>query len=170
MLGRPQTTEAAPYYFTYIDQVAGNDALAAMESQLEPALALLSSITEEKSLQRYAPGKWSMRQALNHVSDAERVFAMRALWFGRGLESPLPSFEQEIAVQGAAADKIAWKEHVEELRRVRLASIALFKNLPAQAWERGGIASDNRFTVRALGFIVAGHLAHHLKIFRERYL
>jgi|SRR5690242_1547281 len=170
MQGRPQRAEAAPYYFTYIDQVSGNDAIAAIDSQLEPALTFLSNVTEEKSLHRYAPEKWSMRQALNHVTDAERVFAMRAMWFARGFETPLPSYDQEVAVKGADADTIAWSAHIEEFRRVRLASISLFKNLPPQAWERSGIASDNRFTVRALAFIVAGHLTHHLRIFRERYL
>ncbi|MBI2678084.1 MAG: DinB family protein [Candidatus Koribacter versatilis] len=167
---RPTKDEAASYYFTYIDQVAGDDPLAAIRDQLEPAVKFLSGISEEKSLHRYAPGKWSLRQLLNHVTDTERAFLFRALWFARGFTAPLPGYDQDVAVAGAGADGISWASHVEEFRRVRLASIAFFENLPAEAWSRSGIASDNRFTVRALAFIIPGHVAHHLKIARERYL
>lgn len=170
MLGRPDTNEAAPYYFTYINQVSGDDAVGAMESQLEESRKFFSGISEEKSLYRYAPGKWSIREVLNHVSDTERAFAFRALWFSRGFDTPLPSYDQNISVAGAQSDRIPWAAHVEEFRRVRLSTISLFNNLPSEAWMRSGIASDNRFTVRALGFIIAGHVTHHMKILGERYL
>lgn len=170
MMGRPETAEAAPYYFTYIDKVAGEDAIRAIEIQLEESLTFFSGISEEKSLHRYAPDKWSIRQVLNHLNDAERVFAFRALWFARGFTTPLPSFEQLIASAAASADSISWLAHVEEFRRVRLATISLFRNLPREAWMKTGIASDNRFTVRALAYIVAGHVTHHIHILRERYL
>jgi hypothetical protein len=170
MTGRPETSEAAPYYFTYINQVPGDNALRVMETQLGEALTMFGAISEEKSLYRYAPGKWSIRQSLSHVTDTERVFAVRTLWFARGLDTPLPSYDQDIAAAGAAADGIPWAAHVEEFGHVRRASIALFRNMPSGAWLRSGIASDKRFTVRAMAFITAGHLAHHLKILRERYL
>jgi len=170
MMGRPETAEAAPYYFTYIDKVAGEDAIRAIESQLEDSLKFFSAISEEKSLHRYAPDKWSIRQVLNHLNDAERVFAFRALWFARGFTTPLPSFEQLIASAAAGAENISWLDHVEEFRRVRLATISLFRNLPREAWMKSGIASDNRFTVRALAYIVAGHVTHHIHTLRERYL
>lgn len=170
MLGRPASIEAAPYYFTYIDQVAGDDVLPVIERQLQEVLSLCSEISEEKSLHRYAPDKWSIRQVLNHVTDTERAFAFRALWFARGFQSPLPDYDQNIAATGADADQTSWTDHVEEFRRVRLASISLFRNMPAPAWLRTGIASNNRFTVRAMAFITAGHVEHHLKILRERYL
>jgi hypothetical protein len=170
MIGRPESSEAAPYYFTYINQVEGDNPVRAIEAQLEQALPMLKGISEEKSLYRYEPEKWSIRQALNHVTDTERVFAVRALWFARGLDSSLPSYDQNIAAAGAAADGIPWAAHVEEFRHVRRASIALFRNMPNDAWMRSGVASDNRFTVRAMAFITAGHLAHHLKILREKYL
>jgi hypothetical protein len=169
MLGRPEATEAAPYYFTYINQVASADALREMESQLDPSLALFSRVSEEKSLFRYAPDKWTIRQSLNHVTDTERVFASRALWFARGFSDALPSFDQTVAASTALADNLPWSAHVEEFRRVRLASISLFQNLPADAWLRSGTASGKPFTVRALAFIIAGHLAHHLAILREKY-
>jgi hypothetical protein len=170
MTGRPETSEAAPYYFTYIDQVPGDNALRVIETQLDEARAIFGAISDEKSLHRYAPGKWTIRQSLSHVTDTERVFAVRALWFARGLESPLPSYDQDIAAAGAAADGIPWAAHIEEFGHVRRASIALFRNMPGDAWLRSGIASDKRFTVRAMAFITAGHLAHHLKILREKYL
>ncbi len=170
MLGRPDNTEAAPPYFRYINQVEGENPLAVLERQLDDSAVLFSPISEEKSLYRYDPQKWSIRQVLNHVSDTERAFAFRALWFARGFDSPLPSYEQDVAAAGAKADAIAWAEHVEEFRRVRLSTISLFRNLPAEAWKRTGTASGFHFSVRALAFITAGHYAHHAKILRERYL
>jgi uncharacterized damage-inducible protein DinB len=170
MIGRPQAAEAAPYYFTYINQVTGEDPVATVERQLEESLPLLSAISEEKSLHRYAPDKWSIRQVLNHVTDTERAFAFRVLWFARGFDTRLASYDQNIAAVGAGADAISWAAHIEEFRRVRLATISLFWNMPAEAWSRSGIASDNRVTVRALAYIIAGHLTHHLAILRERYL
>ena len=170
MIGRPQETEAAPYYFTYINQVTGEDALGTIEQQLEESAAFFGGISEETSQHRYAADKWSIRQVLNHVTDTERAFAFRALWFARGFAVPLPGYDQNVAASGAAADQIAWAGHVEEFRRVRLATISLFRNMPAEAWSKSGIASDNPFTVRALAYIIAGHMAHHVRILRERYL
>ena len=170
MISRPQTAEAAPYYFTYINQVTGDDPVGALENQLEESQAFFSEISEEKSLHRYAPEKWSIRQVLNHVTDTERAFAFRALWFARGFESLLPSYDQNVAASSAEADRVSWAAHVEEFRRVRLSTISLFRNMPSQAWARSGIASDNHFTVRALAYIIPGHFAHHVSVLRERYL
>lgn len=169
MIGRPQSSEAAAYYFRYIDQVPEEDALPVIRRQLDETADFLKTITEEKSRHRYAPEKWSMKQVLNHITDTERAFAFRALWFARGFDSPLPDYDQDIAAAGARADEVPWSAHVEEFGRVRLATISLFENLPADAWMRTGIASGNRFTVRALAFITAGHVTHHLKILCERY-
>lgn len=170
MTGRPQSTEAAPYYFAYIDQVQGDEITSIIERQLDESLALFSGISEETSRHRYAPDKWSIREVLNHINDTERSFAFRALWFARGFDTPLPSYDQNIAAAGAMADRIDWAAHVEEFQRVRLATISLFRNLPPEAWMRSGIASGNSFTVRAMAFVVAGHVTHHLEILRERYL
>src|SRR3984957_3703042 len=169
MMGRPQESEAAKYYFTYIDRVVGDDVVATIESQLEASSALYSGISEEKSLHRYAPEKWSIRQVLNHVSDTERAFAFRALWFARGFEAPLPGYDQNIGAKGAEADRVSWLDHVEEFRQVRLSTISLFKNLPPAAWSRHGVADGKPFTVRALAFIIVGHFTHHLAILRDRY-
>jgi uncharacterized damage-inducible protein DinB len=170
MTARPEKSEAAAYYFTYIDQVAGADVDAVLRRQLDDLPVLFSRISEEKSRYRYAPEKWSIRQVLNHVTDSERAFAFRALWFARGFETPLPGYDQEIAALGASADEVSWAAHVDEFRSVRLSTIALFANLPSEAWMRTGIASENPFTVRALAYIIAGHSIHHVNLIRERYL
>ena len=170
MIGKPQQTEAASVYFAYINQVPDDDVIGFLKRQLSELEVFLSQISDEKSLYRYAPDKWSIRQLLNHVTDTERAFAFRALWFARGFSSPLPGYDQDIAAAGAEADRVSWKAHIEEFRQVRLSTISLFENLPAEAWLRTGIASDNPFTVRALAFIIAGHVAHHATILLQRYL
>ena len=144
--------------------------MGALESQLDPTLRLAATISEEQSLHRYAPDKWSIRQLLNHVSDTERVFLYRALWFARGFDTPLPSFDQDAAVPAAAADQFSWASHIDEFRAVRAATLAFFRNLPADAWSRTGVASGNPVTVRALAYIIAGHVAHHTAVLRHRYL
>ena len=140
MIGRPQDIEAAPYYFTYINQITGDDVAGILESQLEDALTFFGGISEEISRHRYTPEKWSIRQVLNHVTDTERAFAFRALWFARGFETPLPSYDQNVAAAGAEADKISWALHVEEFRRVRLSTISPFHQYAGRsldtAWHR----------------------------------
>jgi hypothetical protein len=166
----PTKDEAAAYYFTYINRIAEDDIVGVMERQLGEATSLFSTISEDKSLYRYAPEKWTIRQSLNHVSDTERTFAFRALWFGRGFSEPLASFDQNVGVGGAKADEFAWARHVAEFGDVRRATLALFRNLPGEAWKRRGVASGSVVTVNALAYIIAGHCAHHLAILRERYL
>lgn len=169
MIGRPAPNEAAPYYFGYINRVSSDDIVNALIAQLEEILPFLRGISEEQSLYRYAPDKWSIRQMWNHVNDAERVFVLRALWFARGHQSELPSFEQDIAVDAGKADAVSWTRHVEEFREVRLATLSFFRNLPEEAWKYSGVASGNPFTVRACAYIVAGHVAHHTAVLREKY-
>ncbi|MFL6427341.1 MAG: DinB family protein [Acidobacteriaceae bacterium] len=170
MNARPVAGDAAPYYFTYIDKVEGDNCLASMTAQFDRALTFFAGISEEKSLDRYAPDKWSIRQVLSHLNDTERVFVMRALWFARGFDTPLPSFDQNIGVTGAEPDRLPWAAHVEEFRHIRQASIDFFRNLQPEAWSRSGIASGYPFTVLALGFMVPGHVAHHIAILQDRYL
>jgi len=167
---RPDRTEAADYYFRYIDQVPGTDIRGVLDTQRGETITLLRGIPEEKSLHRYAPEKWSIREVMGHVNDTERLFAFRALWFARNCEGALPSFDQDPAVAAAASDRVSWKGLVEEFAAVRAATITLFENLPVDAWSRRGVASGYEFSVRALAFISAGHVAHHLRILRERYL
>ena len=166
---RPQTNEAASYYFNYIDLVTSDEIVPAFVAQLSETTEFLEGISEEQSLKTYAPGKWTIREVLNHVNDGERLFLSRAFWFARGFQDPLPSFEQDLAVQAAHANETPWSELVEEFRNIRLSTISFFDNLPAEAWSRTGIASDNPFTVRAVAYIIAGHVAHHTQVLREKY-
>ena len=170
MIGRPQPNEAAPYYSTYIDRIASDDIVSVLATQLDETVAFLSAISEEQSLKRYAPDKWSMRELLGHVNDGERVFMYRAMWFARGFEDPLPSFDQEIGFKAAGSDNVSWANHIDEFRAIRSSTVAFCRNLPADAWLRSGVASDSPVTVRALVYIVAGHVSHHVNVLRERYL
>ncbi len=170
MSGLPEKSEAAPYYFTYIDRITNPEVVGELEAQLESFPNFLRGISEEKSLHRYAPDKWSIRQMLGHINDAERVFAFRAFWFARTFDTPLQSFDQNIAVNAATADDIPWARHVDDFVSVRSATLSLFRNLPVEAWLRKGIASGNPFTVRSLAYVIAGHLVHHRSSLETRYL
>lgn len=166
----PDRTEAAEYYFTYINQVGAGDICDILESQKKETLALLRGISEEQSAHRYAPDKWSIRQVVSHLNDCERLFVFRAMWFARGFDSPLPSFDQHTAIAHDGAETRSWADLVDEFEAIRSATVPFFRNLPAEAWSRRGIASDNPFSVRALAYIGAGHVTHHTRILRERYL
>lgn len=169
-LGPPARDEVAPYYLHYIDLVPGGDVLGVLEAQLEPTVTFLATLTEERSLHRYAADKWSIRGVLSHVNDGERLFLFRAFWFARGFDSELPSFDEKFAAVAAKADAVPWARLVEEFRAARLGTLAFFRNLPAEAWLRKGIASGNPFTVRSLAYIAAGHVIHHLGVLREKYV
>jgi hypothetical protein len=166
----PGRDEAAEYYFRYIDLVPAGDIVRTLEEQGRATLEFLESIGEQRSLHRYAFDKWSIRSVVGHLSDCERLFAFRAFWFARGFDSPLPSFDQNIAVDAASADARAWPDLIDEFRSLRASTVALYRSLPPSAWERRGIASGNPFTVRALAYLAAGHVTHHVSILRERYL
>jgi hypothetical protein len=166
---RPGPDEAVEYYHGYIGQVPEGDILAILERSGREILAQLRATGEEHSTFRYAPGKWSMREVVSHINDAERLFTFRAFWFARGFDTPLPSFDQNVAVAEANADNVPWERHVAEFESVRAATLSLFGNLPAEAWTQRGIASDSPFSVRALAYIAAGHGIHHAGVLRERY-
>lgn len=170
MPSRPQRGDAADYYFTYIDQVPDGDILDLLATQGRDVVPELRAVPEARSLHRYAAEKWSIRDVVNHLSDCERLFQMRAFWFARGFDSPLPSFDQNVAVASAGADQRGWHDLVDELAAVRASTTVFMRALPAEAWDRRGIASDNPFTVRALAYICVGHVAHHMAIVRARYL
>ncbi|HWF02531.1 MAG TPA: DinB family protein [Candidatus Angelobacter sp.] len=170
MTGRPEPTEAAPYYFGYINRIHGDNIVHVLQNQLDETMPLLHRVSEEKSLHRYAPDKWTIRQMWNHVNDAERIFLFRALWFARNLSSALPSFDQDIAATTGRGDDVPWASHVEEFQHIRMATLSFFRNMPEEAWTRSGIASGNTFSVRACAYIVGGHVAHHSAVLREKYL
>lgn len=167
----PSRDEATEYFFTYIDQVnPGVDIVAFLEQQLDETLSFLRAIPESRTLHRYAPDKWTIREVVGHLSDCERLFTYRAFWFARGFDSPLPSFDQDQAVATAGSNERTWASLVEDFRTVREATLTFYRELPGDGWPRRGIASGNPLSVRALAYLSAGHVIHHVKILRERYL
>jgi hypothetical protein len=167
---RPQESEYHPYYERYISLVPDGDIVATLNRQLDETLALIRSIPEARGGFRYAEGKWSIKELLGHVIDSERVFAYRALRFGRGDATPLAGFEQDDFVRGADFDKRTLSDLADEYAHVRRATISLFASFDESAWSRRGLANNNEVSVRGLAFIVAGHERHHVEILKTRYL
>lgn len=167
---RPETGQYAPSHSAYVDAVPDGDVLAMLERQVNDTVALLEGIGEQRSQHRYAPGKWSIREVIGHVIDAERVFAYRALSFARGDRNALPGFEENEWAATSNAHGRSLASLLDELRRVRASTVALFRSFGAAEWARGGTASGHRVTVPALAYVVAGHERHHVRILRERYL
>lgn len=169
--GVPRAGEYASFYGTYIQKAEGIlDPVEALQQQLEETLALLKPLDESKQLFRYGPEKWTVKEVVAHMIDAERIFAYRALRIGRGDQTPLASFNENAYVTAGNGNACDWRELLEEFHFVREASILLLRHLPEQAWIRTGTASGHEISVRALAYIIAGHVMHHTVILRERYL
>lgn len=167
---RPTTSEYAPYFSRYIDQVAGDDLLVTLPPQSERTLAFLRGISEAESQWRPSPERWSWKQALNHLNDTERIFTYRALRIARGDETPLPGFEQDVFAKHVEADRFAWEDLVDEYEAVRAASLILMRGMRPDDFLRLGVASGHPLSARAACYLVAGHELHHLKIFASDYL
>ena len=167
---RPASDEHAPYYGTYVAQVPDGDVIATLAEQIEETLALLRPLSDEQALFRYAPDKWSVKEILTHLTDAERVFTYRVLSFARGATDSLPSFDENAWAPMAEADNVPLDELLDEFAAVRSATVSLLAHLPRDAWSRRGIASGKGVTVRALAWITAGHERHHRRVLQERYL
>lgn len=165
---RPAATEHAPYFSTYIDKVTGDDALAALEAQ-EPWLQGLAALPESAGGHRYAEGKWSVREVIGHMADTERIFAYRLLRIGRGDATPLPGFDQDPYIAGANFEQRTLADVVAEFRAVRAATLALMRSITPEAAARMGTASGHALSARALGWMIPGHVVHHVGILRERY-
>ena len=167
---QPDANEYAPYYGKYISLVPAGDVVATLSRQLDETLSLLRGLSEEQADSRYAPGKWSIKEVVGHVLDAERIFGHRAFRFARNDQQPLPGFEQDGYVLAANFSHRRLNELAAEFEHLRRANLYLLGSLDEEAWLRRGVASDNEVSVRALAYIMAGHEAHHMRIVRERYL
>jgi len=167
---RPGTDEFPPYFATYVDKVPDGDVVVALERGISRTRELLAPLAEERAGFRYQEGKWSIKEVVDHLSDAERVFAFRLLTFARGDAGPLPAFDENIYVPAAESDTRPFQQILEEFTRVRAATIALLQGLPPGAWDRRGVANGKTSSVRALAWIIAGHEIHHRKVLEERYL
>lgn len=167
--GRPEANEYAPFYAGYIALVPGDDAVAALEAQRLHMMQMLSARSEREGNFRYAAGKWSVKEVIGHLADAERVFTYRAMRIARGDQTPLAGFEQDGYVKNGGFGDRPLADLAEEFAAIRGASIALFRSLNDAAWMRRGTASDKEVSVRALAFMTAGHELHHQRILDERY-
>ncbi len=169
-LTRPAPHEHAPYYCKYIELVPEGDLIAILGQQMEATLAVLDNVTEAQSLHRYAPGKWSLREALGHMIDTERIFAYRLLRIARGDQTPLPGFEQDDYVTNGNWDARPWADLLEEFSVVRRATACLIRGVQPAAWARMGTASGNGLSARAAAYVIAGHELHHMNVVRSLYL
>jgi hypothetical protein len=168
MMTRPKPTEHAPYYGSYVALVPENDVLAVLDAQAPEVDAVLRRIPEAQAGILHSPYTWTIKQVVGHLIDAERVFAYRALRFGRGDAQALPGFDENAYARSGEFDRQSLKDLAAEFAAVRQSTLHLLRHLPADAWSRTGIANGNPASVRALAFIIAGHTRHHLSIVRKR--
>ena len=169
-MNRPAETEYAAYFQNYVGQVNETDIMAVLRSEVDDLDVLLNRIPAEKETYAYAEGKWTIRQVIGHLIDGERVFGYRAFCIARGEKQNLPGFEQDDYLQTAPYNNIELEDLLSEIRLVRLSNIAMFRTLDEEGWNRVGIANGNEVTVRAIAFIMAGHLRHHMNVLKDRYL
>ena len=167
---RPQSSDYASYYANYVMQVPDGDFLEILEGQLHDMKQLLGPLTEKQADFRYAPDKWSIKEILGHINDAERIFSYRLLRIARGDETPLPGFEQDDYIKTANSSAQTLSALLEEFTTIRHATISLVRPLDTSAWLRRGTASGKTVTALAQAFITVGHALHHQRILAERYL
>ncbi len=166
---RPAPDEYAPYYGTYISKVPDGDVVRTLKGQIGDTLAYLRAIPESRGGHRYADGKWSIREVVGHLADAERIFTYRALRFSRQDSTALPGFDENAFVAGSRFDDRSLASVIGEYEAVRAATVAFFDALFPEEWTRHGTASGKEMSVRALAWVAAGHELHHLDVLRTRY-
>jgi exoribonuclease II len=166
---RPNLSRVPEYYHRYINQVPENDLLTAFQNQTPAFLQFLKKIPADKINYRYAKGKWTVKEVLQHIIDTERVFAYRGLCIARQDQSPLPSFDENAYADNAKASKRDWKEMIEEFKAVRTSTAILFSSFDKKQLDATGIASGKSVYVLGVGFIIVGHVNHHVAVLKERY-
>jgi hypothetical protein len=166
----PAADEYGPGYAGYVARVpAGVDILAVLGRQQVDMVSRFRVVPEARGAHRYAPGKWSVKEVVLHLSDTERIMAYRALRVARGDQTPLPGFDEAQYAPQSGADAQPLAALVTEWSEVRQATLTLFRHLPPEAWTRRGTASGHPVSVRSLAWIIAGHERHHLATLEERY-
>jgi len=167
---RPDLSKTPEWFHGYINQVEGNNLMDALKKQTPSFIRFLNNIPAEKRNYRYAKGKWTIKEVVQHLIDAERVFAYRALCFARKDKTPLPGFEENEYADNAKTSKRSWPELINELKAVRLSTGLLFSSFDKDQMSSVGTANNNPVSVLAIGFIIVGHVNHHINILKERYL
>jgi len=166
---RPNDSEYAPSFSGYVGHVTEDEIIPVLRSQPDALDVLLARVAPDRETYRYAEGKWSIREIVGHLIDGERVFGYRALCIARGESQNLPGFDENEYMLSAPYDGIDLEDLLSEFRLVRLANLAMLRNLDEAAWMRSGTANDSPISVRAIAFIMAGHLRHHMGVLRDRY-
>jgi hypothetical protein len=166
---RPEATEYASFFHGYVASVPEGDIVELLRSGGRELLEAIGGIPEERGGHRYGPDKWSIREVIGHLIDAERIFSYRALRIARGDQTMLPGFDENEYVKSAGSDQRTLADLARELAAVRESTVLLFESLPDDVWARLGNANGTAMSVRALAYVAAGHPTHHLKILRERY-
>jgi hypothetical protein len=167
---RPDSNEYASYFGKYVSLVPGDDIVKTLGGQMEETLACLRGLSESQGESRYAPDKWSIKEVIGHLIDAERIFAYRALRFARNDQTPLSGFDENNYVLNSNFNSRKLVDLADEFEVVRKSNLYLLRNLEDEAWSRHGQSNDNEISVRALAYVIAGHELHHLNIIRSRYL
>lgn len=168
MISRPPDNEYAPFYATYISKVPDGDLLNFMELQPDEFNGLINDLTDEQAIEPPTPGKWSVKQMLGHVCDAERIMGYRALRFARADKTEIEGFEQDDYVVAANSNARSTSELLAELKSVRGATLSLLESLTTAESERSGMANGKSISVRALAYVIAGHAQHHLELLRKQ--
>jgi hypothetical protein len=170
MLVRPPDAEVPVFFRGYVNEVPQEGTLIeVLAGQLASFPALLRRFPEAKTETGYAPGKWSLKQSIEHVNDAERIFTYRLLRIARGDQTPLPGFEQDDYVANSQANARPWSELIAEFEAVRRSTLALVRALPDAAWVRTGTASGASSSARMFAYVIAGHVAHHASLIESKY-
>lgn len=169
-MARPDLSRIPEYFHGYVRQVREDDLSEAFKTQFTEVLHFLENIAPERTGYRYAEGKWSVKEVLQHMIDAERVFAYRAMCMARKDITALPGFDENAYAENSNADIRDWKDLVEEFRVVRRSTELLFGSFNNGQLETSGTASGKSIYVLGIGFVIAGHVNHHITILKERYL
>lgn len=166
---RPTPEDYAPYFERYVSLVPNGKITRTLEAGQEQLVSLFGRVVEDGAGYRYAPGKWSVREVLGHIIDTERVFTYRALRVARGDTTPLPPFDQDLFVMGGEFDRLRLSDLIDEFVIVREGTLALFRHLSPEAWNRRGTVGKDPLTLRAAAWIIAGHQLYHEALMLERY-
>jgi uncharacterized damage-inducible protein DinB len=168
---RPDLTRVPEFYHNYINQVKEDDLKTAFKNQDPIWLKFLESIPKEKYAYAYGPDKWTIKEVLQHIIDAERIFSYRALRFARKDPTPLPGFDENVFAKTARADSREWQDLVEEMKAVRKSTASLFNSFDDEQLQASGTSTSGASNyVLSFGYIIVGHVNHHMRIIKERYL
>lgn len=167
---RPKLSECPEWYHGYINSVPDGDIVVLMEQQLKDVAAILNSIPKEKESFRYAQDKWSVKELVGHLNDGERILSYRALRFLRFDKTDLSQYDHDLYVKAAKFDEIDFEILKKEFRFLRKATVMIFQNVTEDQWAFEGLSGGKSFTLRAMAYILVGHVNHHIKVLQEKYL